>query len=159
MPQLGHFRTTTVWRLLVAAIAAAGSVGFAAAPASAGSVTVTNAQVPASDTAGSDVPLTMTVVNQASEADALLRVKCPFANFSERHTVDYGEGAPSMRAIPSIPLAAGATVALTAKTYHVMLLQTREQLVEGSVLTCSVAFRNAGSIDVAVQVGPAAAKE
>src|SRR6478672_10082007 len=65
---------------------------------------VTNARVPASDEIGIDLPLLMTISNDAAEADAILRVRCPFANFSEKHTVDRGEGAPAMRAIKSIPI-------------------------------------------------------
>ena len=124
--------------------------------AHAASVTVSHAEVPATATVGTDVPLTMTIANQATQPDALVRVRCPFANFSDKYTVDYGEGAPARRAISAIPVPAGATVALTTKSYHVMLLQTRAPLSEGQMLRCSVAFRVAGTIDVAVQVAPAA---
>jgi periplasmic copper chaperone A len=55
-----------------------------------------------------------------------LRVRCPVANFSERHTVDRGEVAPAMRMIPSIPLAGGSTTVLKPDGYHVMLLETRQ---------------------------------
>lgn len=146
-----------VWRNVQAVLLGCGAlVGIAAVPlARAGSVAVSEAHVPATSTTGVDVPLTMTIVNQSAQPDALLRVRCPFANFSERHTVDYGEGAPSMRAVTAIPVPAGATVALTTKSYHVMLLQTREPLSEGKALTCSMAFREAGSIEVPVQVAPA----
>src|SRR6476620_7163154 len=65
---------------------------------------VTSARVPASDQMGIDLPLLMTIRNDTAEADALLRVRCPFANFSEKHTVDRGEGAPAMRAVKSIPI-------------------------------------------------------
>ena len=75
--------------------------GFAAA---GDALQVTNAHVPASDEIGIDLPLLMTIRNDAAEADAILRVRCPFANFSERHTVDRGEGAPAMRAVKSIPI-------------------------------------------------------
>src|SRR5262245_40295363 len=75
--------------------------GFAAA---ADTLQVTNARVPASDQSGIDLPLVMTIRNDAAEADALLRVRCPFANFAVKHTVDRGEGAPAMREIKSIPI-------------------------------------------------------
>src|SRR5258708_18324173 len=74
--------------------------GFAAA---GDALQVTNARVPASDEVGIDLPLLMTIRNDTTEADAILRVRCPFANFSEKHTVDRGEGAPAMRAVKSIP--------------------------------------------------------
>src|SRR5262245_38466144 len=100
-----------------------GSVLFAlsSTPCSAGDeLRVTNARVPPSDQVGVDVPLAMTVHNDAAEPDALLRVRCPFVNFSERHTVDRGEGAPAMRAVKSIPIPQNKTTELTKDGHHVM---------------------------------------
>ena len=92
---------------------------------------VTNARVAASDEIGIDLPLEMTIRNDAAEADALLRVRCPFANFAEKHTVDRGEGAPAMREIKSIPIPENKTTELKQDGYHVMVLQTRQKLVNG----------------------------
>ncbi len=113
---------------------------------------IVDAWVPATDRIGSDVPLLLTIRNEADAADALLRVRCPVANFSERHTVDRGEGAPAMRMIPQIPLAAGSTTVLKPDGYHVMLLQTRQPLVTGERFTCSIAFQKAGTIETEVNV-------
>lgn len=81
---------------------------------------------PATGKVGADAPLLLTARNEADAPDALLRVRCPVANFSERHTVDRGEVAPAMRMIPSIPLAGGSTTVLKPDGYHVMLLETRQ---------------------------------
>jgi periplasmic copper chaperone A len=113
---------------------------------------VTNARVPASDEVGVNLPLVMTVRNDAAEADAILRVRCPFANFSEKHTVDRGEGAPAMREIKSIPIPQNKTVELTRDGYHVMLLQTRQKLVAGEAFTCAVVFQKAGTKETEVQI-------
>ena len=113
---------------------------------------VVDAWVPATEKVGGDVPLLLTVRNEADAADALLRVRCPVANFSEKHTVDRGEGAPAMRMIPSIPLAGGSTTVLKPDGYHVMLLQIREPLSAGERFTCSVAFQKAGTIETEVNV-------
>ena len=94
----------------------------------------------------------MTIRNDAAEADALLRVRCPFANFSEKHTVDRGEGAPAMRAVKSIPIPENKTIELKPDGYHVMLLQTRQKLVDGETFTCAVAFQKAGTKETEVQV-------
>ena len=83
--------------------------GFAAAD---DALQVTSARVPASDEIGVDLPLLMTIRNDAAEADAILRVRCPFANFSEKHTVDRGEGAPAMREVKSIPIPENKTIEL-----------------------------------------------
>ena len=113
---------------------------------------VAEAWVPATDKVGADVPLLMTVHNEADAGDALLRVRCPVANFSERHTVDRGEGAPAMRTIPSIPIAAGSTTVLKPDGYHIMLLQIRQPLVAGEKFACSINFQKAGTIETEVNV-------
>lgn len=129
--------------------------GFWLTPVSAAAgdaLQVTNARVAPSGETGIDIPLVMTIKNDAAEADALLRVRCPFANFSEKHTVDRGEGAPSMRAIKSIPIPENKTTELKHDGYHVMLLQTRQKLVAGDKLTCAITFQKAGTKETEVQV-------
>ena len=113
---------------------------------------VTDARVPASDEIGVNLPLLMTIRNDAAEADAILRVRCPFANFSEKHTVDRGEGAPAMREIRSIPIPENRTIELKKDGYHVMLLQTRQKLVAGEAFTCAVVFQKAGTKETEVQI-------
>ncbi len=123
--------------------------GFAAA---GDALQVVSARVPASDEIGVDLPLLMTIRNDATEADAILRVRCPFANFSEKHTVDRGEGAPAMREVKSIPIPENKTIELKRDGYHVMLLQTRQKLVDGDRFTCVVVFQKAGTRETEVQV-------
>ncbi|MBR1120388.1 copper chaperone PCu(A)C [Bradyrhizobium lablabi] len=113
---------------------------------------VTNARVPASDQIGTDLPLVMTIRNDAAEADALLRVRCGFANFAVKHAVDRGEGAPAMREIKSIPIPENKTIELKHDGYHVMLLQTRQKLTDGEKFTCAVVFQKAGTKETEVQV-------
>jgi periplasmic copper chaperone A len=113
---------------------------------------VTNARVPASDEIGIDLPLLMTIRNDAAVADAILRVRCPFANFSVKHTVDRGEGAPAMREVKSIPVPENRTIELKPDGYHVMLLQTRQKLADGETFTCAVVFQNAGTRETEVQI-------
>jgi copper(I)-binding protein len=141
--------------LATAGLVAAG-FGLTPGPAAAGdTLQVTNARVPASDQVGIDLPLLMTIRNDGAEADAISRVRCPIANFSEKHTIDRGEGAPAMRAVKSIPIPENKTVELTRDGYHVMLLQTRQKLVDGERFTCAVVFQNAGTKETEVQVSRA----
>jgi copper(I)-binding protein len=113
---------------------------------------ISKALLPAVEQAGGDVPLLMTITNDGAEADSLLRVNCPVANFAEKHIVDRGEGSPAMRAIRSIPIPANQTTELKADGYHVMLLQTRQKLVAGEAIHCSVTFQKAGLVETEVQV-------
>lgn len=113
---------------------------------------VVDAWVPVTDKVGADVPLLLTVHNEADAGDVLLRVRCPVSNFSERHTIDRGEGAPAMRMIRSIPIAGGGTTVLKADGYHIMLLQTRQPLAAGEGFKCSIDFQKAGTIETEVNV-------
>lgn len=139
------------------AVVAACAFAALSSSASAADLGVSSAWVPASE-AGSDVGLYMTIKNDGAEADALLRASCPFANFSERRTVDVGEGGLADRAIANIPIPAHSTLTMTAKSYHVALLQTRDKLTAGESLTCHVSFRKAGPMDVKVTVSQSARK-
>jgi periplasmic copper chaperone A len=94
-------------------------------------VKISDAWVHAATQVGGDVALSMTIKNEADVADALLRVRCPVANLSEKHKVDRGEGSLAMRGIPSIRIAAGSTTVLKPDPCHVMLLQTRHTLAAG----------------------------
>ena len=128
-------------------------VSMTAGAAAAGEgLTLSEAWVPAAPEPGHDIPLLVTIKNETTAPEALMRVRCPVANFSERHTVDRGEGAPAMRSIPSIPIAAGSTLVLQPTAYHVMLLQTREPLEPGKRFTCTIVFQKAGSIETEVEV-------
>ncbi len=131
---------------------AVGLWSTSSAIAAEGAVQISHAWVPAAEQTGVDLPLLMTIRNDAAAPDALMRVRCPFANFSEKHTVDRGEGAPANRAIPSIPIPAGQTVELKPDGYHITLLQTRQKLVQGDILTCSVTFQKAGLLETEVHV-------
>ena len=148
---ISGWRVVKAWSALLGACAAllsTHSLGFA------GALSVERAWVEPNDKIGADVGLYMMVKNEADSADALVRATCPFANFSEKRTVDVGEGGLSDRAIPNIPVAAHATLTMTAKTYHVGLLQTREKLTAGATFTCNFSFRNAGPMEVKVTVSP-----
>lgn len=120
--------------------------------ASGEGLTLSEAWVPATPDVGRDIPLLVTIRNDTTAPEALMRVRCPVANFSERHTVDRGEGAPAMRSVPSIPIPAGSTLVLQPTAYHVMLLQTREALEPGKRFTCTIVFQKAGSIETEVEI-------
>jgi periplasmic copper chaperone A len=119
----------------------------------AASLQIAKAWTPGGQTGG-DAPLLMTITNQGPEADSLLRARCPVANFLEKHTVDHGEGAPAMRAVPSIPVPPNGTITLTPRSYHLMLLQLRQTLSAGQRFVCSATFAKQGALEVDVEVAP-----
>jgi periplasmic copper chaperone A len=138
---------------VAAAVILLSIVAPAAHGADSGSLQISKAWTPPAEV-GADSPLLMTIRNNGTEVDSLLRARCPVANFLEKHTVDRGEGAPAMRAVASIPVPPNRTVTLSMSGYHLMLLQTRQPLAVGDRFACSVAFAKAGTLDVDVQVAP-----
>ncbi len=115
-------------------------------------LSVTEAWVAPSPQVGADIPLSFTVRNAAGAPDALLRVRCPVANFTTKHTVDRGEGGKAMREVPQIPIPPGGTVVLKPTEFHVMLLQTRQPLEAGARFNCAIVFQKAGTIETEVEV-------
>ena len=115
-------------------------------------ITISDAWVPAVEQVGGNVALSMTIRNTSDIADALVRVRCEAANFAVKHTVDRGEGAPAMREISAIPIAAGGTTVLKPDGFHIMLLQTRQPLAVGDAMNCSIVFQKAGTIETEVKV-------
>jgi copper(I)-binding protein len=146
-----HRRAGTLARVCLAAVGL-GMQTHLLFGATVEAVKISQAWVPPAQQVGGDLPLSMTIKNEADTADTLMRVRCPVANFSEKHIVDRGEGAPAMRAIPAIPIAANSTIVLKPDGYHVMLLQTRQALAEGETFTCAVVFQKAGTIETEVHV-------
>lgn len=149
-----EIRRSAYWRRMSAAASIfTWTFGFTTPGFAAGELLqISDAWTPPADRVGVDLPLLMTVRNDAESADALVRVRCPVANFAEKHTVDRGEGAPAMRPISAIPIAGKSTVELKKDGYHVMLLQARQVLAPGSTFSCSVVFQKAGTIETEVHV-------
>ena len=125
---------------------------FAAGTAEANDIAVTGAWTPPDAEVGSDAVLGMVVTNDGAEPDALVRVSCPVANFSEKRQIDIGEGGKSAREVHEIPIAPKSKLTLNGAGFHVELLQTRQKLAEGDEFQCSVSFRRAGKIEVQVRV-------
>ena len=125
---------------------------IAAGTAQADDIVVTDAWTPPNGEVGSDVVLGMVVTNDTADADALVRVSCPVANFSEKRQIDIGEGGKSARAVHDIPIAAKSKVVLNGAGFHVALLQTREKLEQGEQFQCAVSFRRAGAVQIQVRV-------
>jgi periplasmic copper chaperone A len=125
---------------------------MAAGMAQAGDIAVTDAWTPPDVEIGSDAVLGMVVTNGGADPDALVRVSCPVANFSEKRQVDTGEGGKAAREVHDIPIPANSKVILNSAGFHVALLQTRNKLEQGQEFQCSISFRRAGTIQVQVHV-------
>ena len=122
-------------------------------------IEVSNAWTPAAEQTRLDVPVYMTIANRTDAPDSLLRVRCPVAQFAEKHVTDRGEGGYAMREVKSIAIPAGAVVTLAPRGPHLMLLQTKQAMQPGETFTCSVTFQKAGTVSVDVAVKPGEGSE
>ena len=122
-------------------------------------VEVSNAWTPASAQTRIDVPVYMTVANRTDAPDSLLRVRCPVADFAEKHVTDRGEGGVAMREVKAIAIPPGTTVTLAPRGPHLMLLHTKQALQPGETFTCSVVFQKAGTVPVEVTVALGGAED
>ncbi len=139
-------------------VIAAGLLLLAASSAHAAdpAVTVKAAWVPAAEK-GADTDLYMTIENHGAE-DAITRVRCEAANFTELRIIDRGEGFPSARGVKTIPIAAQGETALSSDGFNVRLLQLTGPLLPGEAFDCSLRLRGGAQAKVAVTVRPAVAK-
>jgi len=135
-----------------AIIVIAATPALAADPA----VTIKTAWTHAADK-GADTSLYMTLENGGAE-DAIIRVRCDAANFTELRTIDRGEGFPSARSVKAIPISAQGETLLTAEGFNVRLLQLSSTLVPGDAFDCMIRLRGGGQHKVAVAVRPAEAR-
>jgi hypothetical protein len=84
---------------------------IATGTAQADDIVVSGTWMPPNGEVGSDVILGMVVTDDTADADALMRVSYPVANFSEKRQIDIGKGGKSARAVHDIPIAAKSKTA------------------------------------------------
>ena len=101
----------------------------------------------------------LSIENKGKSADKLLRAASPAAGLVELHSMSMDGNVMRMRAVPSIDVAAGATVKLAPGGLHVMLQDLKRPLKEGERVPMTLVFERAGEVKVelAVQKSEAAA--
>ena len=124
-----------------------------------GLIEISNAWTPASAQTRVDAPVYMAITNRGDGPDSLLRVRCPVADFAEKHVTDRGDGGFAMREVKAVAIPPGATVTLAPRGAHLMLLHTKQALQPGETFTCSVTFQKAGAVPVEVTVAPGDAED
>lgn len=97
----------------------------------------------------------MRLRNAGRTDDTLLGVQAEVAAVAELHQSFLDNGVMRMRPIPSAALPAGSTLALEPGGLHVMLIDLREDLREGTEIRVRLRFERAGEIEVLAPVHPA----
>jgi copper(I)-binding protein len=94
----------------------------------------------------------VTVHNQGTTPDALVRATSDAAHTVELHEVVNDSGVMRMRPIEKLPIPPGATVRLEPGGYHVMLLGLTRDLKPGDTVTVDLTFERAGTITVTAPI-------
>jgi copper(I)-binding protein len=98
------------------------------------------------------------IENKGKASDRLLAVASPAAGMAELHTMTHEGGVMRMRAVDAIEIKPGETVALAPGGLHVMLMDLKQPLKEGSRFPLTLTFERAGKVRIEVSVGSMAAK-
>lgn len=79
----------------------------------------------------------------ARDGAKLVGLSSPVAGVAEVHEMKMDNDVMRMRAIPVLDLPAGKTVALKPGGYHVMLMELKQALPQGSTVPLTLILRNA----------------
>ena len=99
-----------------------------------------------------------TVMNNGKTADRLVSVETAAARRAGLHTHIMDGDVMKMRPVEAIEIAPSAMVALKPGGGHVMMMGLESPLDKGKAFTLTLAFENAGPVDVTVHIAGAAAK-
>jgi len=92
-------------------------------------------------------------IENAGEADRLISAQADVSKLVELHTMSMDGEVMRMRKLDNgIELPAGQTVELKPGSLHIMFLELKAPLKEGSKFPLHLKFEKAGDIDVEVQV-------
>jgi periplasmic copper chaperone A len=121
--------------------------------AETGSITVDKAWSRAT-AQGADIGVGyLTIKNNGDTPDRLVSVSAAVAEKVEMHQTQMVDGTMQMRPVPDgIPIPAKGTVMLEPAGYHLMLMGLKAPLQKGSTFGASLAFEQAGTVDVTFHV-------
>ena len=95
----------------------------------------------------------LTIDNQGSADDRLLRASSPAARDVQVHQMTMDSGVMKMRELQGgLAIAAKSKVTLQPSGYHLMLIGLDKPLVEGARVPLELTFQRAGTIKVEVAV-------
>ncbi len=115
----------------------------------------TRATLPNAPVAGGFVSIS----NTGSADDTLIAATSPFAGDVQLHEMKMEGDVMKMQELPAgIPVPAGQTVMLKPGGLHLMFMQLKQPLVEGTQVPVTLTFEKAGTVELLLDVGGAAAK-
>ncbi|MBL8592466.1 MAG: DUF1775 domain-containing protein [Devosia sp.] len=101
----------------------------------------------------------VTITNTGAEADRLVGAASPVAGVAQIHEMKMEGDLMKMNEAPDgVEIPAGATVALKPGGLHIMFMQLKQPLVQGTRIPLTLTFEKAGSVEVELSVESPAAK-
>ncbi|HEV2516281.1 MAG TPA: copper uptake system-associated protein [Devosia sp.] len=96
----------------------------------------------------------LTITNKGSQADRLLSAASPVAGVTQIHEMKMEGDVMKMKELPDgIEVPAGSTVTLSPGGLHIMFMQLKQALVEGTNVPLTLTFEKAGVVEVQLDVG------
>lgn len=94
------------------------------------------------------------ITNNGSTPDTLLAVAADsISGKAEIHEVSMKDGVMSMKRLPAgLAIPAGGTVTLKPGSYHIMFLELKQPLQQGTTFPGTLTFQKAGKVDVEFSV-------
>ncbi|MEP9349426.1 copper chaperone PCu(A)C [Xanthobacter sp. KR7-225] len=142
---------------MVAAAAAVGAAALAAPMATAhefkaGSIEIEHPWSRATP-GGAKVAAGYLVLKNAGAADRLVSATAPFAGRVEIHEMAMKDGVMTMRPLADgLAIPAGGTVAFKPGGYHIMFMDLKQPLKEGTLVDGTLTFEKAGTVKVQYKV-------
>jgi periplasmic copper chaperone A len=95
----------------------------------------------------------LTITNTGAEDDRLVSATSPAAGDVQIHEMKMEGDVMKMAQLPDgLPIPAGQTVTLQPGGFHLMFMQLKQALVEGTKLPVTLTFEKAGSIEVELDI-------
>ncbi len=94
----------------------------------------------------------LTISNGGPEDDSLIAASSPRAARVELHDMSMDGAVMRMRALDTLPVAAGEQAALAPGGMHLMFVGVTEPFIEGENIAVTLTFEHAGAIDATLPV-------
>ncbi|MEQ1900059.1 MAG: copper chaperone PCu(A)C [Devosia sp.] len=97
----------------------------------------------------------MVITNHGSADDRLVSASSPVAGITQIHEMKMEGDLMKMAELPDgLVIPARQSVTLAPGGFHVMFMDLKQPIVEGTTIPVTLTFENAGSIEVQLAVGP-----
>lgn len=102
----------------------------------------------------------ITITNKGTADDTLVSATSPVAGATQIHEMKMEGDVMKMNELPDgLVVPAGQSVMLAPGGLHIMFMDLKEQLIEGSEIPVTLTFANAGTIEIKLVVGSINADE